>query len=669
MVILRGNLAGTMNQNPVVLPNIRNIGFYLRNAVIFRIGEIMKNKAMSAFTGFCIDKAKLLYGCVQKICIWQNKNTLRFPMTNRFLLILFPIFLVCMSELTVNKYPSKLVLFIAEHPGIMLFDVLVIASIFWGLMLILRRGWLAMLIESIGVMALSIAELFKYGTNGNHLMLPDMMLTGNIISLKGFAYIKITPRLVITVLIVIGYLVAAFILNPKISKKLKLPVRFVSGLACLSCCVLLVIFPSFSQPLYELFGLDTKPANNTFILNEKYDNNSFIAFFMQTGSEGFAGGLSEPDNYEEDGDSVIESYLSKPEEKDECFKNGKPNVVVVMSESFADFRAFDELEDVIGGTYRNFDRAADMGYSGTAIAPTYASYTVRTEFELMFGLPVKSLDDPSMPNRVLLDRPQPTIPAYYKSWGYNTAYIHPYLASFYGRNKIYANFGYDTMIFDTDFTVPIEYFGTYVDDNTVLAQIEQLLNESEEPMFIHTTTMQNHQPYTQGDGDEFDNYLTWVRHTVDGFKAFLTRMESFDEPTVVLFIGDHFPSLRGDDGIYAQLGITSENCDTLYEQKYILWNNCGLDNNVLPEENVSVFYLPYVIMEWIDAPRDAFTQTMMDEMLVTPVYSTNYNPNQASNTKLDALTYDHILGDIVAPSALDTLGGKKTAAEAEEENK
>jgi hypothetical protein len=56
-------------------------------------------------------------------------------------------------------------------------------------------------------------------------------------------------------------------------------------------------------------------------------------------------------------------------------------------------------------------------------------------------------------------------------------------------------------------------------------------------------------------------------------------------------------------------------------------------------------------------------------MLVTPVYSTNYNPNQASNTKLDALTYDHILGDIVAPSALDTLGGKKTAAEAEEDNK
>lgn len=223
------------------------------------------------------------------------------------------------------------------------------------------------------------------------------------------------------------------------------------------------------------------------------------------------------------------------------------------------------------------------------------------------------------------------------------------------------------MIFDKDFTVPVEYFGTYIDDNTILNQIEKLMNDSEEPIFIHTTTMQNHQPYTLGDGDEFDNYLEWVQHSADGLNDFLKRMENFDEPTVVLFIGDHFPSLRGDDGIYAQLGITSENCATLYEQKYILWNNFGLDNSTLPDEKLSVFYLPYVIMDWIDAPRDSFTQTMMDEMPITPVYSTNYNPKQKSNEKLDALTYDHILGDIVAPSALDTLGGKKTAAEVEAE--
>ncbi len=622
----------------------------------------MKSKALER----CKDICKPFADKIIKLNSRRNRNTERYPMTNFFLLLLFPVFLVCMSELTVNKYPSKIILFIAEHPGIMLFDVLALGTIFWGLMLLLRRGWLAMAVESVAVMALSIAELFKYGTNGNHLMIPDMMLTGNIISLTGFAYIKITPRLVITVLIVIAWLVTAFVFNPALKKNNKaIPARITGGIACLGAVVLLVMKPALSHPIYELFRLDTSEADNTFILNEKFDNNGFIAFFLQTGSEGFSQSLEEPEDYDTGSNAAVSPYLTDAEGNDKSFEHGKPNVIVIMSESYADFRVFEELEETIGDTYASLDNAAAMGFQGTAIAPTYASYTVRTEFELMFGLPVKSLDDPSMPNRVLLDRPQPTIPAYYKTWGYNTAYIHPYLASFYGRNRIYANFSYDQMIFDTDFTVPVEYFGTYIDDNTVLNQIEALMKESEEPMFIHTTTMQNHQPYDQGDGDEFDNYLQWVQHTSEGLEDFLVRMEEFEEPTVVLFIGDHFPSLRGDDGIYAQLGITSENCDTLYEQKYILWNNFGLEESTLPDENVSVFYLPYVIMEWIDTPRDGFTQTMINEMDITPVYSTNYNPKQAASAKLDALTYDHILGDIAAPSALDILGGKVSAEEAQ----
>lgn len=60
-------------------------------------------------------------------------------------------------------------------------------------------------------------------------------------------------------------------------------------------------------------------------------------------------------------------------------------------------------------------------------------------------------------------------------------------------------------------------------------------------------------------------------------------------------------------------------------------------------------------MQLIDAPRDSFTQTMMNEMETEPVYSTNYMPMQEADKKLDTLTYDRILGDIVSPSALDVL--------------
>ncbi len=589
----------------------------------------------------------------------RERNSNRFVMTNRLFLLLYPIFIVCMAELNQCKYLSKLVIFIAQHPTIMLFNVLIAALIFAGFLLLFRRGWFAMLVQTIIYMALSITELFKYNTNGNHLIMNDMKLARSLKSLTAFAYIKITPRLITFLAICVAVLVLAFLLNPQIKHTIRLRTRILPGIVCLGFCIGMVVMPSWSMSVYSLFQIDTKRANNTFILNEKFDHNGFLAFFMQTGSENIANRLEEPTDYEEDSENTVDMYLATnvPEED---FGTVKPNVIEIMSESYADFRVFDELK-VDDSYYAGLDEVAAKGYCGTAIVPTYASYTVRTETELLFGLPVKSLRDPNMPQRLMLDRQQPTMASYYKSWGYHTAYVHPYLSSFYGRKSIYGNYSFDTMIFEDDFTVPVEYYGNYIDDNTVYNQIYTLLEQTDEPLYLHATTMQNHQPYDQGENPdaEFENYLQWVQHSSEGLADLIDRLQDFDEPTVVLFIGDHFPSLRGESSVYNLLGITSENCSTLYEQKYILWNNCGLDTDVIPKEKFSSFYLPYVIMEMIHAPRDAFLQTMMDEIAVTPIYSTNYNPEQEDVAKLDVLTYDRILGDIVSPSPLEELADTK----------
>lgn len=599
------------------------------------------------------------------ICSVQERrshNTVRFPMTNRLLLLFYPIFIVCMAELNQDKYPSKLVLFMAEHPTIMLFNILIAALIFLGLLLLFRVGWFSMLVESVIYMALSITELFKYNTNGNHLIMTDMKLFRSVKSLTSFAYIKITPRLLLYLGICIAFILIAFWFNPRfLRRRIKLRKRLAPGLACILAVLMVVTVPSVSQPVYAFFQVDTKEADNTFILNEKFENNGFLAFFMQTGSENLSNQLEEPEEYAEDSDGTVQQYLAK-DVPELSFSDGvKPNVIEIMSESFADFRAFESELNELGYTdldqyYTGLDEAAAEGTEGTMIVPTYASYTVRTEFEMLFGLPVKSINDPNMPQRMLLERQQPTVPSYYKSWGYTTAYVHPFQSSFYSRKRIYGQFNFDTMIFEDDFTVPVNTYGEYIDDNVVYNQIEALIDASEEPLYLHATTMQNHQPYSEGSSDdEFVNYLERLQHSADGLADFLDRLAELDEPTIVFFIGDHFPSLRGDDGIYSQLNITSENCSTLYEQRYILWNNFGLDTSSLPEKAVSVFYLPYLVMDLIDAPRDSFTQSMMEEMTEAPVYSTNYMPMQEANPKLDTLTYDRILGDIITPSALDVL--------------
>ncbi len=502
-------------------------------------------------------------------------------------------------------------------------------------------------------MALSITELFKYNTNGNHLILSDMKLFKSVKSLKSFAYIKITPGLIIYCLIVLAFLALIFYFNPKIPRH-KPVKRAITAAVCTAIALCMIVFPGFYNPVYNFFKLDTTAANNTFLLNEKFDNNSFLAFLVQTASESYANRLVEPDNYNEE---YVDGITAINVDETSDFNGGKkPNVIVVMSESFADFRVFDKL-NVDDSYYADFDKACSEGISGKIVTPTYASYTVRSEFELMFGLPVRGLNAPNMPQRELAEREQPALAQYYKSWGYSTAYVHPFQSSFYSRSRIYSEFGFDKMIFHddidgvTDFTVPVEHYGTYVDDNTVYNQLLQLIETTDDPMYIHTTTMQNHQPYDQGEdpNDEFGNYLTWIQHSNEAMTAFLNKLKEIDEPTLVFFVGDHFPSLRGETSVYNQLDISGDHCKELYEQTYFLWSNYDADFSTVPTEKFSFFYVPYVIIDVINAPHDAFIEKMDDFMKKIPVYSVDYDDGTPDNTELDVLTYDRVVGDVMSP--------------------
>lgn len=605
-------------------------------------------------------KVKSAFG---KLNAKRDENSAKYKMTNLLLTVLFPIFIVCMAEINQGKYPYKFILFAASRPSVILFNIMIASLIFYGFLLLFKKGWIAVLTQSFIYMALSITELFKFNTNGNHLIMTDMKLIKSVKSLTSFAYIKITPMLVIYVLIVVAYFLAVFWFNPKM--KMKISRRIAPAIACIGACVSVITIPAVSKPVYSLFDLDTTSSDNTFKLNEKFDNNSFLAFFCQTASENLANQLKEPENYNDD--TVTAMMNVDIDNESTSFSKEKPNVIMIMSEAFADFRRFENQLDLnIGNTYAGFDAVADEGYRGTAIVPTYASWTVRTEFELNFGLPVRSLNDPNMPQRLLLDRAQPTIASYYKNWGYSTAYVHPFMSSFYSRERVYANFGFDQLIFDEDFTVPIEYYGTYIEDKTVFNQVEKLIKETDEPLFLHTTTMQNHQPYDQGENpeDEMGNYFQWIEHTGTDFEAFINNLKEIDEPTVVFMIGDHYPSLKGENSVYDQLGMNGDNCGVLYEQPFIIWSNYDLDYSNMPDEEFSTFYAPYVLMDLIDAPRDSFIQAMMDKMETVPVYSTNYNAAVERDDDLDILTYDRILGDIVSSNAIpEEL--RKTADEVE----
>jgi len=600
-----------------------------------------------------MDKSKKFTDRIKHFNSVRNSNTEKFKTLNIVLMCLFPVFIISMAEINQFKKVGLFLKFVAERPSVILFDIIIASIIFIFLLAIFRKGWIATAIQSFVYMALSITELFKYGTNGNHLILSDMKLVRSVKSLKSFAYIKITPRLIIYCTIVILFIMVMFWFNPKMPKYKPLQ-RVIASLCCIVPSAALIFVPSFYMPVYSFFGVNTTSAANAFILNEKFDSNSFLAFIVETASQSYANRLVEPVNYNEE---YVEEITDVNVDRTEDFNGGnKPNVIVIMSESYGDFRVFDQL-DIAEEVYEGFDKAREEGIGGTAITPTYASWTVRSEFELLFGLPVRGLNTPNMPQRDLADREQPALAQYYKSWGYSTAYVHPFQSSFYSRSRIYGEFGFDKMIFhddisgESDFTVPVEHYGTYVDDKTVYNQLLDLVKTTDDPIYIHTTTMQNHQPYDQGEDptDEFGNYLQWVQHTNEGLTDFLAELKNIDEPTLVFFVGDHFPSLRGETSVYNTLDINGENCSILYEQKYFIWSNYNADFSSVPENKVSFFYMPYVLINIIDAPHDAFIEKMMNFMQTIPIYSRDYNDGTPDNEELDVITYDRVIGDVMSP--------------------
>lgn len=580
----------------------------------------------------------------------REDNSVKFKMTNFLLMVLFPLFIVSLAEINQMKTPSKFILFVAEKPSVMLFNILLASLLFAALLFLVKKGYLAVMSMGILYFALSTVELFKFNTSGNHLILTDMKMAVNLDNVAKFAYIKITPELVIYALILIAYIVACFWFNPTV--RIHLVRRVLTSAACLISGFATVVFPAVAMPVYAFFEIDTTQADNVFKVNEKFENNNFLAFFVETATENLNKKITIPANYT--ADAIDKMLENEPEAAPKPDTSQLPNVITVMSEAFTDFRRFEEL-NVPDEYYAAWDSVTAEGTTGTAIVPAFASFTVRTEFELNFGLPVKSLNDPNMPQRLLLSRAQPAIAQYYKDLGYHTNYIHTFSSSFYSRKRVYANFGFDNMYFEDSLTVPVEYTGSYISDSVIFNQILQLLNQNTDaPTYIHTTTMQDHQPYDEEGKTELEAYLGRTQLMLEDFQIFLNQLKTVERPTVVLFVGDHLPCFKGENNAYTQMNITGETCSELYEQPYLMWSNTGMDFSALPQQKISAFYLPYVTMQMAGVPTDSFVQTILDKMQQVPIYATTYDNTIPNDEMLDMVTYDRILGEKLSDNTSST---------------
>ena len=96
--------------------------------------------------------------------------------------------------------------------------------------------------------------------------------------------------------------------------------------------------------------------------------------------------------------------------------------------------------------------------------------------------------------------------------------------------------------------------------------------------------MQNHQPYLDDQGGELENYFDGIQTSNEALREFTNFLKTFDEPTILVFTGDHFPFFTPECNYYRDMGITVDNCEKLYEKTWLVWNNYDLDTSSLPKK-------------------------------------------------------------------------------------
>ena len=259
----------------------------------------------------------------------------------------------------------------------------------------------------------------------------------------------------------------------------------------------------------------------------------------------------------------------------------RPDIIAIQSESFFDARRL--YAGVRPEVLTNFDALRQTAIAeGKLRVPSWGANTVRTEFSFLSGLASEALGvDRFNPYRRLARTPLVTLVGHLRRLGYRTVCVHPYLSSFYERDRVFPQLGFDDIV-DVRSFADSDRFGPYVSDAAVAATIMRLVGESEKPIFVFAITMENHGPLHLESvrPDEASDYMVdlapppavhdltvYLRHLKNADRMLATLkswMDSRSRPVFLCWYGDHVPIMPN---VYAAMTPTSGETD------YLLWSN------------------------------------------------------------------------------------------------
>lgn len=355
-------------------------------------------------------------------------------------------------------------------------------------------------------------------------------------------------------------------------------------------------------------------------------------------------GIDRPDNYAEDTVQNVVDEITPPQETTQetepVTDSVTPNIIMLQMESFFDPKSLADV-DFSEDPVPVFTALKEKYGSAYLTVPYFGAGTANTEFEVLSGMSLDYFGAGEYPYKTILQNNVCESICYdLKELGYACRAIHNHEGTFYDRNRVFANLGFDAY-------TSLEYMQNvktnalgWAKDNVLTGEITKALQATEEQDFIYTITVQPHGKYPSdveekdenvdvngleeiGDKDAFSYYLSQLQESDAFLGDLINTLTDFDEPVVLVAFGDHLPgfNIKPEELVNG----------SIFETQYVVWSNYELP---VQYRDLSAYQLSAFVMGLLG----------FDNGVLTKFHQSCWQ-NADYEEKLELLQYDMLYGD------------------------
>ena len=467
-------------------------------------------------------------------------------------------------------------------------------NVFWGAS-----------VSSLIWLILSYINLLKIEGRDDALVPADIGLAKEALNAATSYSLNLHLGLLIGILLYCGVLLAlGFFLKSPNPHYL---IRIGSSVGVIGIFALMMIFVYPSKELYNSF-----PVPSQYNIPSVFNTLGFNYCFLHNAN---LYPVDKPEGYSK---ATVEQWAEEYTVP-QVIPTVKPNIIMVMGEAFSDLsndEVFDWQTEQDNPAYLyNHLTQSEQAISGHIVVSNIAAGTANTEFDILTGMPTTMVGEGTTSSFRVVHKSIPTVASALKEVGYETRFMHPGYSWFYNRSSVYRYFGIEQQTFNDAFDLEKDTIAGLVSDKAFLRQLKTEIEQGGYPQFIYSVTIQNHQAYNYAKypdptdpvplkkeiSEEGMEYLSvdlrGVQDTSEMLYELVDYLEQSDEPTLLIFFGDHLPNLGSDYLAYRELGLsvgqdgTPEEIFSSYETPFLIYANtayCASTDFTAAKENLQL---------------------------------------------------------------------------------